>query len=230
MSDPNLPILEAAATKLDTLADKVVFVGGATLGLLINDAGAAPIRPTIDVDVIAEITTQMEYFDFSEKLRGLGFKEDSGQDAPNCRWLNGELILDVMPLDKTVLGFTNRWYKDAHRAAVPFRLPNGRAIKVISAPYFLGTKVEAFCGRGNRDFYSSRDLEDFISVLDGRPTAIREIEAGPPELRGFLSDTARELLAEPRFLDALPGYFLPDMISQQRFPRMLAKLKSISSF
>ena len=46
----------------------------------------------------------------------------------------------------------------------------GLSIRAITAPYFLGTKIEAFRGQGDRDFYSSRDLEDlFRSSTDVRP-------------------------------------------------------------
>ncbi len=61
MPDPNLPLLEDAASKLEQFLDEIVFVGGVTLGLLITDQAAAPIRGTNDVDVIAEIITYADY-------------------------------------------------------------------------------------------------------------------------------------------------------------------------
>jgi hypothetical protein len=50
MPDPNLRLLEEAATKLAAFLHEIVFVGGVTLGLLITDKAAAPIRSTDDVD------------------------------------------------------------------------------------------------------------------------------------------------------------------------------------
>jgi len=139
MPDSNLLILEDAAQKLRALLDSVVFVGGATLGLLITDTGAAPIRATVDVDVIAEITTRMEYFDFSERLRRNGFTEDARPGAPVCRWLHDGLVLDLMPLDKAVLGFTNRWYGAAE---CPFA-PSQRLI-------FSARRSKHFEGEGDK--------------------------------------------------------------------------------
>lgn len=52
MLDPNLPLLEDATQKLAPFLNEIVFVGGVTLGLLITDKAAAPIRGTNDVDVI----------------------------------------------------------------------------------------------------------------------------------------------------------------------------------
>jgi len=75
MLDPNLPLLEDAAIKLAPFLQEFVFVGGVTLGLLITDSGAAPIRGTRDVDVIAEIITYVDYVAFSERLRQAQFSE-----------------------------------------------------------------------------------------------------------------------------------------------------------
>ena len=44
MADPNLPMLEDAVRKLAPFLEEIVFVGGVTLGLLITDEAAAPIR------------------------------------------------------------------------------------------------------------------------------------------------------------------------------------------
>ncbi|HEY2471515.1 MAG TPA: hypothetical protein VGI45_27245 [Terracidiphilus sp.] len=59
----------------------------------------------------------MPYTVFSERLRTIGFKQDSREGAPLCQWTHGALTLDVMPLDSRVLGFSNRWYPDALRTA-----------------------------------------------------------------------------------------------------------------
>jgi hypothetical protein len=49
-------------------------------------------------------------------------------------------------------------------------LPRGQKIRVITAPFFLGTKMEAFRGRGRMDFQASHDLKDFVAVIEGRDT------------------------------------------------------------
>jgi hypothetical protein len=224
MPDPNLPLLQEAATKLAPLLEDIVFVGGVTLGLLITDHAAAPIRPTRDVDVIAEIMTYVEYIAFSDRLREEHFTEDAEVDPIACRWHHEDLIVDVLPLNEDVLGYTNRWYKGALKNAVPFRLKNGRSINVITAPFFLGTKMEAFRGRGSKDYMASRDLEDFIAVIDGRVTIHKDIEESPDDIRNYLADSCRELLATNNFLDVLPGYVL----DEGRVPTILKRLKAIA--
>ena len=212
MPDPNLPLLEDAVRKLAPFLDEIVFVGGVTLGLLITDKAAAPIRGTNDVDVIAEIVTYADYIAFSERLRKAHFTEDAGEKPLTCRWHNGSLTLDVLALNKEVLGFTNIWYEPALKHAFTVTLPSGQSIRVITAPFFLGTKMEAFRGRGKMDFQASHDLEDFVAV-------------SPQPLRRYLADAAKMLLAESRFLDVLPGFVLDD----ERVPFIEGRLASIAT-
>ena len=105
MANHNLDLLAEAARLLKPLLGELAFVGGCTTALLITDKAAADVRPTYDVDAIAEITSYAAYADFSERLRKIGFAEDTTEGAPICRWLQEETILDVMPLDAKILGF-----------------------------------------------------------------------------------------------------------------------------
>lgn len=123
--NPNLKIVIDIVDKLGDLAEQMVFVGGCTAGLLITDNAAPPIRVTKDVDVIVDIVSLIAYHRLADELRLHGFREDTRNDAPVCRWVAGDSILDVMPTDTTVLGFGNQWYKSALANAVKHRLPNG---------------------------------------------------------------------------------------------------------
>jgi hypothetical protein len=221
MPDPNLPLLEVAVRKLAPFLDEIVFVGGVTLGLLITDEAAAPIRATIDVDAIAEIVTYADYIAFSERLRGAHFTEDTDL---TCRWHNGALTLDVLALNKEVLGFTNIWYEPALRHASAVSLPGGQVVRVITAPFFLGTKMEAFRERGRMDFQASHDLEDFVAIIEGREAILQEIAESPRDLRDYLAEAAMGLLAESRFIDVLPGFVLDD----ERVPLVRERIASIA--
>jgi hypothetical protein len=103
--------LEAAAAVLGPLLDEVVFLGGATVHLWITDPGAPPVRATDDVDVICEVASRTEYYRLADRLRDRGLRE--AVDEPViCRWRNAEprLVIDVMPTDPEILGFSNEWY------------------------------------------------------------------------------------------------------------------------
>ena len=138
-------------------------------------------------------------------------------------------ILDVMPLDEGILGFSNRWYRVAMEAATTHQLFRGLEIRVVTAAYFLATKLEAFRGRGRGDFLASHDLEDLIFVIDGRSTIVEEAQTEEPLLREYLHAEITGLLATPEFIDALPGYLLPDAASQARIGTVLRRLKAVAS-
>jgi hypothetical protein len=213
MRDPNRQLLEAAAHVLRPLLDELVFLGGCATGLLLTDPAAAAVRPTVDVDAITEVGSYAEYARLSERLRQLGLTEDDREGAPLCRWRHGALIIDVMPTSEDVLGFANRWYVPAIGAAV--RMPmGGLHLRVITPEYFLATKLEAFRGRGGADLRGSHDLEDVITVIDGRAEIVHEVRRAPADVRAFIASEFQQLLAMRTFVDALPGFLLPDAANQ----------------
>ena len=229
MANRNLELLTDVARLLRPMLDELVFVGGCTTALLITDEAAAEVRLTYDVDSIAEITSYAEYASFSERLRQLGFSEDQSEGAPICRWAHGEIRLNVMPTDERILGFSNRWYKPAMENAQSVQLENDLTVRVVTAPFFLGTKLEAFKGRGKNDYFASHDLEDVIAVIDGRASLPDEIRQAPKELKAYISDEIRTLTGNREFVDALPGYLLPDPASQARLGPLLKTLEAITN-
>lgn len=91
--------------------------------LLLESVAAPRARVTRDVDVIVEVLSLLEYHELERELERNRFKHDTRADAPVCRWLIGSCMLDVMPTDARILGFSNRWYAEAIRTAAPFQLP-----------------------------------------------------------------------------------------------------------
>jgi len=82
MANPNFQLLVDAAELLRPILQKLVFVGGCSTALLITDKAAADVRPTLDVDAIAQITSYREYAKFSEKLKA----ERNGRHAQKNRF------------------------------------------------------------------------------------------------------------------------------------------------
>lgn len=195
--------------------------------MLITDPAAPPIRETRDVDAIVQVGSLVEYHRLSERLRQCGFREDASEGAPVCRWIADGVILDVMPTDDAVLGFGNRWYVQAMEHATLMQLPSGRAIRMVSAPYFLLTKLEAFDGRGNGDYQASHDLEDVIAVLDGRPGVVTEVEQADGAPAEALRERFRALLRNPRFMDAIAGHLPTDAASQARVTLVIRTMAAL---
>ncbi len=65
----SVELLESAADALGDLLEEVVFVGGATLTLWITDPGPPAVRPTKDVDVVAEVTSWTGFRKLEGRLR-----------------------------------------------------------------------------------------------------------------------------------------------------------------
>jgi hypothetical protein len=223
-NDPNIETLELAAQALKPLLNDLVLVGGCAVGLLITDRARPPVRHTIDVDLLAEVTPLSNYYKLCDELRALGFSE-SGDII--CRWINGSLIIDVMSTDEKVLGFSNRWYELAARTSLRRKLPSGIEIQHISAPLLIATKIESFYGRGKGD-YLHHDIEDIVNLVDGRPEVINEIREASEDLRGYVEQEVDDLLADQSFIDSIPMHLNPSQAEQSRVPILIERLRQIA--
>ena len=206
IESPAIGWVRIVAERLGELRDEVVFLGGATVGLLITDPATTTVRATKDVDVIVEVESWGEYAPLQERLREKGFSEDTSEGAPLCRWVIADIKVDVMPTTEQILGFSNRWYGPAMKTARRVQITDALTIRIASPPYFVATKIEAFHGRGDGDHTVSHDIEDLVAVIDGRPEINSEIEQAPDDLRVYLHDQLAELLTNDDFREALPGH------------------------
>ena len=204
-NDPNLPYLQAIAGALGDLRERVVFVGGATAGLLVTDPLADSVRATKDVDAIVEARLA-QFHSIEEQIADLGFVRDV-ESGVICRWIHSEsgVLFDLMPVDSSVLGFSNRWYAYAVETAQTVDLADGLTIRLVTAIAFIATKLEAFADRGKGDILASHDLEDILNIVDGREELAQELADAPAELRGAASTAFARLLKHPDFVNALPG-------------------------
>lgn len=226
--NPNLEILELAAVALGPICDELVFLGGCAVGLLITDSAAPPVRVTRDVDTVTEIASIAEYHEMGKRLRDRGFEVDPSKDAPICRWIGHGILLDVMPTDESILGFTNYWYASAIKTANRFVLPNDMSIRLINASHFLATKLAAFDGRGEENYVMSHDLEDVICIIDGRPGIEDEVRGSATDLRQYIGSRLKNLLKQRAFLESLPGHLPGDPGSQARLPDLVSKLERLA--
>lgn len=208
MADPNVELLVQVAAALGELRERVVFVGGCATSLLITDKASAPVRATQDVDAVVAVASLVEYQGLCEALRAKGFRQSLEDAEPPFRWTLAGLKLDLMPTDPRVLGFSNRWYDAVLNSAFAAEVGEGITLRVADAPSFVATKLEAFLDRGRGDYLSSHDLEDVLSVVDGRAELASELAKAAPELRLFVAETFARLLADEGFHNALPGLIL----------------------
>ncbi len=181
------------------LLQQVAFVGGCATGLLITDkVTQEAIRYTDDIDLITHVIGYPQWLVFQEQLKARGFTINL-EDEVICRMRLGELKVDFMPDDASILGFSNRWYADALESANPFVLSDGTVIRLVNPCYFMATKLEAYNGRGNNDPLASHDIEDLLNLVDGRKELANEIEQADPKLKNYIALQISELLTHKDF-------------------------------
>lgn len=188
----NVLRIKAVAHELNTLHEKVVFIGGATVSLY-ADRPVLEIRPTDDVDVIIEILNYRGRADLEERLMRIGFTNDIDSGIVYRYKIRG-IVVDVMPTDDPSIGFLNKWYQAGFENSIVYRIDDHCTINILDTPYFLATKLEAFKGRGKNDGRTSQDFEDIVFVLENRVSIWHELNALEGEISRYLKKEFSELV------------------------------------
>jgi len=194
MLSVNITMLQTVANGLGELKKDIVFVGGAVAELYANDPAASDIRPTLDVDCVIELRTRLQHSILEENLRTRKFVNDTSKGAPICRWVYKGILVDVMPTDENVLGFSNKWYVEGIENKITKILPDGTEIFVFSPEYYLATKFEAHKGRGGNDLRQSHDFEDIIYILDNCTDLLDSIAKTNLSVKTYLREECQSLL------------------------------------
>lgn len=203
---------------LGDLADSFVFVGGSVAPLLVTDLGAADARNTKDVDAVVQVATRGEYHKIERQLAAVNFHLDPN-DNVLCRYKNNDLVLDVIPSADQVLGFGNKWLKQAPEAPLVYVLNAQKSINIINAPLFICTKFIAYKDRGKSE---DKDLEDIVAIVDGRRELMGELREASIEIREYVALCTGELLAGD-FSEKLSWYLPQDRASAEREPLVMQR-------
>ena len=219
--------MQIVTRRFEPLGVRFTFVGGAVMGLLVDNPQLSELRPTKDVDIIVEVITYAEFSALEERLREAGFQHDTSDGAPICRWLVADCRVDIMPADSTVLGMNSRWFREALDLSNIVKLGRNCSANVIAPALFIATKLEAFKDRGKCDYYGSHDLEDIVTLIDGRAAIIEDVSGTARDVRAFIASSFAKLIRNPDLQDALPGH-LP-RLSRQRGNIGMERFKAIAA-
>ncbi|MFZ1678725.1 MAG: hypothetical protein WAT91_15695 [Saprospiraceae bacterium] len=200
----NITRIKAVYNALGNLRDNVVFIGGAIISFY-PDREVMEVRPTDDIDILIEILSYAERSILEEQLRSMGFTHDIASGIV-CRFKIQGIIVDVLPTDDHSIGFSNIWYPEGFKTSVHYRLDEHHVIRILSAPYFLAIKLEAFKGRGGNDGRTSQDFEDIVFILENRGVIWTEIMATNRELKEYLKGEFIQLLAENGFYEWIDSH------------------------
>ena len=202
----NITRIKAISRILKSIKKDVVFVGGATVSLYV-DSKSSEVRPTDDVDVVIELAAYNNYTQLEEELRNVGFENDKDSGII-CRYMVQGIIVDIMPTNSDVLGFSNRWYEEGFENAISIMLDDDE-VKIFSFPYFIATKLEAFKNRGNNDFRFSSDFEDIVYVLENNSNAENQLSNLPEQLKEYFSKTFQDLINQQDWEEGLYAHLEP---------------------
>lgn len=205
----NRELLTRIARKLGSLRDRLVFVGGSVVELYFTDPASDRVRPTTDTDAICEVTSYTAFHRLGDALRERGFRQRPEASDPPYRWRHGGDVLDLMPRDAAVLGFSNRWYDLAVERTRDAAVAPGLAIRIPAPEVYLATKLSAHEGRGLDDPFTSADLEDVVALFTNRPELVREVLEADAELRDWIRERTSRFFPESRRTE-LVAAFLPE--------------------
>ncbi len=215
--------IETIAHALGELNDQVVYVGGAVVGLYVDDPGAPEVRPTKDIDVVLEIASMYQLEELRQKLaeRGIHF---TSEEEVVCRFRYQNILLDVMSTQGVGWAPANPWFKYGFKKAYVHFLENVQ-IKMMPLAYFLAAKFTAFENRGN-DPRTSHDFEDIVYILDNRTTLPSDILESDDEVKSFLISRFNIILKDAMWQEAVLAHLEP-AVQTERYDMLVQKLKKI---
>jgi hypothetical protein len=220
-SSLNVERLESVARGLGDRLAETAFVGGAVVELYVDDPAAPTVRNTADVDCVVPVTTRKGMRQWEAELRERGFRNDTRQGAPICRWIYDGTIVDVMPQDEG--GSTNPWYSAGMENTAPHHLPSGTEIRIFALPWFVATKMVAVRNRGGDDYRSSHDFEDIMYLWDCIPDFVQRLNEAPEDVTEWLRTELTDWRSRPNLREEVEC--VVDQGSPTRVRRILREMQ-----
>ena len=220
----NRGVIKIIARALGELNEQVIYVGGATVGLYINDPAADDVRPTKDVDISLSIATIAELEKIREELTRRKFIQTNEYDVI-CRFRYAEVKVDVMNTKAIGWAPANPWFAPGFALKEKLEVEE-QIIQILPLPYFLATKFEAYNGRGKNEPRTSHDFEDIVYVLENRTDIAEQIITAPEDVKPFLKSEFESILKDSAKQEAILGNLYYET-RDERFNMIIEKLKII---
>ena len=216
----NRGIIKKVARALGEINEQVIFVGGATVGLYINE----DVRPTKDVDISLSVASIGELERIRVELTEKGFVQ-TAEDNVICRFRYDDVKVDVMNTKAISWAPANPWFESGFVCKEQIRIEE-QIIQILPLPYFLATKFAAYSDRGKNEPRTSHDFEDIVYVLDNRTDITDHIMAAPNDVKPYLINEFESILKDKAKQEAILGNLFYET-RDERFVMMMQKLKTI---
>ncbi|MBD3223664.1 MAG: hypothetical protein GF313_02975 [Caldithrix sp.] len=220
----NRKVIRKIAIALGPLNEQVMYVGGATVSLYINDPAADDVRPTKDVDISLALASLGELETIREELTQKGFKQ-SPEDNVICRFRYEDIKVDVMNTKAVGWAPANPWFAPGFAQKETVEIDDQK-IQILPLPYFLASKFYAFNNRGAKDPRTSQDFEDIVYVLDNRTNIVEQLTKVPGDVRPYLADQIQRILDDRVMQEAILGNLFYET-RRERYQRIIKSIKQI---
>lgn len=220
----NLEVIRKIAVALGAMNEQVVYVGGATVSLYINDPAADDVRPTKDLDISLAIASLGELEVIRKQLIRKGFKQ-LPEDDIICRFRYEDIKVDVMSTKAVGWAPANPWFASGFAQKEIIEIEDQK-IQILPLPYFLASKFSAFNDRGAIDPRTSHDLEDIVYVLDNRMDIVEKLAKVPDDVRSYLADQLQRILDNRVMQEAILGNLFYET-REERYQRIIKCIKQI---
>ena len=220
----NLEDIRKIAAALGAMNKRVVYVGGATVSLYVNDPAADDVRPTKDVDISLAIASLAELEVIRETLIRIGFKQ-SPDDEVICRFRYDDIKVDVMSTKAVGWAPANPWFASGFAQKETVEIEDQK-IQILPLPYFLASKFVAFNDRGAKDPRTSPDLEDIVYILDNRTDIVEALAKTPEDVRPYLANQLERIQNDRVLQEAVIGNLFYET-REKRFQRIKRCIKQI---
>ena len=175
--------LAAVAGELSWIDPPPVFIGGATIGLYLDELARAHLRITKDVDcIVPAVSTTMHWFALDRELRRRGWQPNREGPIGRYRSPAGHIV-DLLAQDPSVQGFTGSWFPTAVAQAQSHTLSSRRTILVTAVPWLLACKIEAYTDRGGRERLAAQPFPRASSTPAVGRAAHRPVGSNPKQIR-----------------------------------------------
>lgn len=224
----NKQIISKIANALGELNNEVIFVGGATVSLYINDEAAEDVRPTKDIDISVSVATINELEDIRERLASKGFLQSSELDVI-CRFKFEDILVDVMNTNPISWAPANQWFEKGFEKMEEIKIEQN-TIQIMPFNYFLASKFTAYEDRGGNDPRFSHDIEDITYILDNRTDWENlVINEKDKEVKSYIIENLKLIKESSKFQEAFLGNLFYES-AEDRFKLILNKIDSVLNY
>lgn len=220
----NRIIIQRVAKALGELNDEVIYVGGATVSLYINDPAADDVRPTKDIDISIKIASITHLEEIREKLVAKGFKQ-SADLGVICRFKLNDILVDVMGTKPVGWAPANPWFELGFEHKEQLQIEE-YIINIMPLPYFLASKFVAHADRGGNDPRMSHDFEDIVYIIDNRTDWHILVGNADNKVKTYLLEQFQNILNSNRMQEAIIGNLYYET-QEMRYKMIIEKIQSL---